>query len=131
MKEPDGTLKQRRYYGPDGRAEKDIDYTDHGNIPMYRINMNGITLNPIHDKEMNQLDINEFLNCLNIGHEIEFCYNGNKYSFSQCRDGWCLTKYKDENCQVFKTPEEMLENGIIEGRVVKTICDSFVIDTIY
>ncbi len=27
---PDGTVKQRRFYGPDGKAEKDIDY-NHGN----------------------------------------------------------------------------------------------------
>lgn len=26
LEEPDGSLKQRRYFGPDGKAEKDIDY---------------------------------------------------------------------------------------------------------
>ena len=30
LEEPDGTLKQRRYYGPDGKAQEDIDYKHSG-----------------------------------------------------------------------------------------------------
>lgn len=31
IRNPDGTIKQRRFYGPDGKALKDIDY-NHGGV---------------------------------------------------------------------------------------------------
>ena len=47
LKDHDGNVIGKRYYGPDGRAQKDVDYTDHGiqkDILTFRMNTHGIGL---------------------------------------------------------------------------------------
>ena len=41
LENPDGTPKQKRWYGPDGNAERDRDYNHQGNLPF------------LHDHEWN------------------------------------------------------------------------------
>ena len=58
---------------------------------------------------------------LTIGHEFEFEYNGNMYSFSNSRKGYHLMKYGDETSTTFQTPQELLSKGRIEGMRIQKI----------
>jgi len=62
----------------------------------------------------------ELKELLLIGHEIEFEYNKKRYSINCGQDYWYLTEYYNKN-QEFKTTEELLEKGRIEGKSLEDI----------
>jgi len=68
---------------------------------------------------------------LATGHEVEFYYNGHKYSISNNKFGWYLTKYYDENYQSFKTVNELLERGKINRKTLEEIWDEVDVETIF
>ncbi len=66
-----------------------------------------------------------------IGHEVEFIYNGNRYSISNNENGCHLTKYGDENYQTFVNHEELIEKGTIENKNIETIWDYVIIVNVF
>ena len=68
---------------------------------------------------------------LKVGHEVEFYYQNHKYSISNNKDGWYLTKYFDENDQSFKTSQELLKNGRIDSKTLEEIWNEVKVETIF
>ena len=67
---------------------------------------------------------------LQQGREVEFFYNGKKYSFSH-GEYWWLTEYHNPIYQEFKAVDDMLTHGIIEGKSIKNIWDDVKIDCLF
>lgn len=62
---------------------------------------------------------------LSIGLEIEFIYNGERYSISHNPQGTYLTKYTDwKNYQIFEDWKELLNEATIDGKMIEEIWDS-------
>ena len=59
-------------------------------------------------------DYNNLKEDILIGREIEFSYNGNKYSISNNKKGFFLTKF-EEDYSTFNTIEELLDKATIDG----------------
>lgn len=68
---------------------------------------------------------------LAIGHELDFFYEGQKYSISANESGWFLTRYNDQTDQSFETYDDLLQNATIDSKHLKEIWDQIVIDYIY
>ncbi len=68
---------------------------------------------------------------LEMGHEVEFFHMKKKYSISNNKDGWYLTRYYDENYQPFKTVQELLEYGRITGKSLEDIWDQVQVETVF
>jgi len=69
---------------------------------------------------------------LDIGHEVEFYYQEDRYSISCNKEGWYLTKFYDsESHQAFKTHEELLESGTIKSKNLKEIWNQVKINIIF
>lgn len=57
---------------------------------------------------------------LEIGHELQFRYNGKEYSISHSQNGWHLCEfYKDD--QTFNTQRDLLKYGTINGKHLREI----------
>ena len=57
---------------------------------------------------------------VNIGHEIEFKFNGKLYAIINVPEGFGIGEDK-KHFIYFKTPQELLANGMIEGKLLKKI----------
>lgn len=74
--------------------------------------------------------IDDLINDINIGHEIEFKYNGIQYSICPDDKNCCFNVMEDPSKeQIFKNIEDLVENLIIEGKKFKEIFSS--IEEIY
>lgn len=78
-----------------------------------------------------KLSYDTLVEYLRQGREIEFYFSGKKYSFSNNNDGCYITEYNNPIDQAFKTPDELIEKGTIDGHSIKEIWDSVVIDIIF
>lgn len=64
----------------------------------------------------------ELVIALSIGEEFDFYIGNGRYGISKGNNNkWCLAKYGDENFQVFKSYTELLENGRIDGKSIKSV----------
>ncbi|BBB90444.1 hypothetical protein [Methylomusa anaerophila] len=68
---------------------------------------------------------------LEMGHEVEFFHMEQKYSISNNKDGWYLTRLYDENYQSFKTAQELLEYGRINGKTLADIWNQVKVETVF
>ncbi|MCL2020235.1 MAG: hypothetical protein FWG70_10835 [Oscillospiraceae bacterium] len=68
---------------------------------------------------------------LKRGHEVEFSYSDKEYSFSHNEEGWYITEYNNPDYQTFKTANDLLLNGKINGVSIENIWGDVVIDAIY
>ncbi|MFD3446547.1 hypothetical protein ACFDTO_18285 [Microbacteriaceae bacterium 4G12] len=57
---------------------------------------------------------------VNIGHDIEFIFNGKLYGIINVREGFGLGEDK-KKFKYFKTPQELLDNGTIDEKSLKEI----------
>ncbi|MFT8352731.1 hypothetical protein [Clostridium saccharoperbutylacetonicum] len=142
----DGNIIQERYYDGDGRASKDIDYTDHGNPkqhpnvphthkwdwsnPNKPIRKNNEVIKYNGGIKM-KYDFTDLKEDLSIGHEIEFTYNENKYSISNNSNGWYLIKYGDEDGQSFDNYEQLIENAVIDSKNLEEIWNNVVVNNVF
>lgn len=58
---------------------------------------------------------------VNIREELNFYYNDIEYWISHGNEMSFLTDATNKISQEFKTPEELFENGRIEGKIIKDI----------
>ncbi|AFK85432.1 MULTISPECIES: hypothetical protein [Thermoanaerobacterium] len=68
---------------------------------------------------------------LSIGHEVEFLYNGEKYSISHNEKGWYLTKFSDNIYQSFCNSEELLKKALINNKRIEEIWDNVVVESVF
>lgn len=66
-----------------------------------------------------------------MGREVEFYYKDDKYSISNNKEGWYLTKFYSGKDQAFKTVEELLEYGRIDSKKIEEIWEKVKVDTIF
>ncbi|AZS13999.1 hypothetical protein EI981_05730 [Paenibacillus lutimineralis] len=57
----------------------------------------------------------EFIQLVKCGMEYNFYVKDEEYWISSNENGYYLTRVRDSSSQEFKTPEELLENGRING----------------
>ncbi|SFE67339.1 hypothetical protein SAMN04487969_10559 [Paenibacillus algorifonticola] len=126
-----GQLEQRRYYGSDGKAELDIDYTNHGNA---QINPN---VPHRHDWNYNnkpqrgpwyivETDLHysysQLVEDLNTGHEVSFTFVNVKYYITQNQGSWYLTKLGESvPLQSASTPSELLTLATLNNESLQTL----------
>ncbi len=55
-----------------------------------------------------------------LGHEIEFTYKGKRYIALNAEEGFGLGENNNE-CSYYKSPEELIKNGEIDGKSLKDI----------
>ncbi|MCM3126007.1 MULTISPECIES: hypothetical protein [unclassified Mesobacillus] len=67
---------------------------------------------------------------IKIGHEIEFKYKGKLYGTINVIEGYGLGEHNKE-FEYFKTPEELLNNGKINGEHLKDIWNEVEVITIF
>ncbi len=132
----------RRYYGPYGKAETDIDYTDHGvpwshpkvphrhDFDWSKKKSRSIGYSVLTDKfpDKGVTVIYTYVNLVEdvgIGHEVVFTYNSLKYSITQGNDGWYFTSVVDNEIGVFYlTSDDLLDQVRIEGETLQQVFDS-------
>jgi hypothetical protein len=137
-----GELDQRRYYGPDGKAETDIDYNDHGqpkyhpkvphrhdfdwSSPKPRGPWYVVLTDKFPDEEVPV--IYTYVNLvedIGFGHEVVFTYNSLKYSITQSNEGWYFTNAVDyENAVLYLTSDDLLDQVRIDGETLQQVFDS-------
>lgn len=72
------------------------------------------------------------LDDLAIGHEIEFYYDGEKYSISHNKDGWYLTKFTDwKNYQSFKGYMDLIDNANLGNKKIKDIWKDVKVESVF
>ena len=79
------------------------------------------------------MNIDEWIKLANQNREVDFYYEGNKYSVSVSQSGrWFLTKYNDcESEQEFNSFLSLIYKSNINGINFVDICTEFDIDAIY
>ncbi|MGG4144325.1 hypothetical protein ABEW34_14465 [Paenibacillus algorifonticola] len=126
-----GQLEQRRYYGSDGRAELDIDYTNHGNT---QINPN---VPHRHDWNYNSkpqrgpwyivetdsdYSYNQLVEDLNTGHEVSFTFENVKYYITENQGSWFLMKSGEiAPLQSASTPSQLLSLAILNNESLQSL----------
>ena len=73
----------------------------------------------------------EIKSYLELGREIDFLYNGKKYSFSHSEEKWYLTEYDTHLEQEFNSYQEMLNGAIVDSKCFSDICEDIIIDWVY
>lgn len=69
---------------------------------------------------------------LGLGHEIEFIYQGEKYSITQTDNGWNIMKFYDyDTLQVFNNEKDLLKNARIKSKQLKDIWEDVEVTTIF
>lgn len=58
---------------------------------------------------------------LKMGMEIEFYYNKSRYAISNNERGWFLSKYGDDNYQMFQDVDELLRYATVDCKTLKEI----------
>jgi hypothetical protein len=74
---------------------------------------------------------NELITDLEIGHEIEFYYKGNKYSITHNNTGWFLSQFNSEEYQSFTNYENLLKHAKIELKTLKEIWSDIKLESIF
>ncbi len=73
----------------------------------------------------------EFITATIMNREIEFEYNGVDYFKSCCDEGYYIYNSKEKTSQYFESPEKLLENGRLEGRLMSELWDEIYIQCLY
>lgn len=69
-------------------------------------------------------NVNELLDDVEIGLEIEFQYNDKKYSITYSDNGIHLIEfYKEETEKIYSSIEEAVNNFDIDGNILKDIIE--------
>lgn len=69
---------------------------------------------------------------LGLGHEIEFVYQGEKYSITQTDKGWNIMKFYDyETLQIFHNVMDLLKDARIKSKQLKDIWVDVEVTTIF
>ncbi|AZU62485.1 hypothetical protein [Neobacillus mesonae] len=72
----------------------------------------------------------ELVRDIKMGHEIEFSYKGKIYGTLNVKEGFGLGENNKEFV-FYKNPQELLDNGTINGKKLKDIWDKVEIITIF
>lgn len=71
------------------------------------------------------MDFQDYLDLkksIDIGEEVPLYYKGDEYWISHTKEGkTVLTRSKDSSSQIFDNPDELFENGKIDGQYLKDI----------
>ncbi|WP_218831065.1 hypothetical protein [Paenibacillus sp. XY044] len=73
----------------------------------------------------------EFIEDLNMGHEIEFLLDGGRYSISYNNTGWHVTKFGNEEYSTYGNVNELLENAKFNDNSLQEIWHKIKIDSIF
>lgn len=65
----------------------------------------------------------EFIAATKMNREIEFDYNGVNYFKSSDDKGYYIWSEKDDSCQYYSSPEELLEKATLDGKSLKELWD--------
>jgi hypothetical protein len=68
---------------------------------------------------------------LEVGHEIEFYFQGKNYSISHNDKGWYFSKYESDDYHTYSDVKNLLENTKILGQTLKEIWRLVEIKSIY
>jgi hypothetical protein len=69
------------------------------------------------------MDIEELKKYLEIGHDIEFKFNNEKYSITPTGTGFCLTKFYNLDHQEYEHLDEFINKATISRYKLKDILD--------
>mgnify|MGYP000253249162 CR=1 FL=1 len=70
------------------------------------------------------IGIDDLINAIKTGSDIEFKYNGKSYTILPWTDqGIVIGPQNSDNDSVYKTAEELVNNHKIEGKTIKDIID--------
>jgi len=72
----------------------------------------------------------ELVRDIKIGHEIEFRYKGKIYGTLNVEEGFGLGEHK-KKFVFYETPEDLLENGKINGETLEDIWNEVEVITIF
>ncbi|MCJ8012730.1 hypothetical protein MUG84_13415 [Paenibacillus sp. KQZ6P-2] len=73
----------------------------------------------------------EFIEDLNMGHEIEFLLDCERYSISYNNNGWHLTKFGNEKYSTYGNVNDLLDNAKINNKSLLEIWNRIKIDSIF
>lgn len=68
---------------------------------------------------------------LEMGHEVEFWFQNNKYSISHDKNGWYFTKFGDELYQTFTDHSLLLKNAKVGAKTIKNIWNEVKVESIF
>ena len=79
--------------------------------------------------DTNFYDAHDLIECLNRGCEIEFMYNGRKYSITHTKSGISITEFYNENSEKnYAAAEQLLEHTIGKKAIKDIISEMKIID---
>lgn len=77
------------------------------------------------------MEVKEFINLIDFGHDIEFVYNNENYSITNTSKGYSFVKFGDPNPKEFKNGIELVSNIRIGNKNLKNIISEIKITNIY
>ncbi|WP_226535911.1 hypothetical protein [Fictibacillus halophilus] len=69
------------------------------------------------------MDLEELKKYLEIGHDIEFNFNNEKYSITPTETGFCITKFYNLDVQEYEHLDELINKATLNNYKLKDIVD--------
>ena len=110
-------------------------YFNHIDKLIYKSNIEGKSLYEVlDDVKILFIDYNtekEFVAATIMNNEIEFEYNGINYFKSSDEKGYYIWCQKDKSFQYYSSPEELLQKGTLQGKLLKNLWKNIIIQFIF
>ncbi|MGZ0084803.1 hypothetical protein ACWNXI_04275 [Caldibacillus thermoamylovorans] len=77
------------------------------------------------------MSLEKLIELIEIGHDIEFIYKGERYSITNTQVGICLTKYYNLNQQEYTNVSDFINRALIGEEKLKDIVSQLEITGIF
>lgn len=73
----------------------------------------------------------EFIEDLNLGHEVEFDLNDFHFLISYNEDGWYCVKQNEEVQLRYDSVEQLISKSKIEGKTIKELWNHIIVTSVF
>lgn len=77
------------------------------------------------------MSLEKLMELIKVGHDIEFIYNGERYSITNTQVGICFTKYYNLNHQEYTNVSDFIDNALVGEEKLKDIVSQIEITHIF